>query len=299
MITVRPAETDADLEAWRRIRIAVLPNERAASVEEMRRTDTADRLMLLAELDGAIVGAAVGGKSDLAGSGFLAPRVLEPARRRGVGTALLRALADHVQRLGYTQAGGSVEDPGSLAFAERFGFCEVDRQIEQVRVVLDEEPAPPLPEGVEIVCVADRPDLWTEAYGTVGAQAFQDMALDRPVEATPEEWEHEWLTHPEAAFLAVAGGEVVGCAGLQPDADFPERAENALTAVRRDWRGRGVATALKRTTLAWAADNGIREVYTWTQRGNDDMRRLNERLGYITRTESISVRGSLPLPLPH
>jgi mycothiol synthase len=296
MIRIHPAETDAELEAWRRIRIAVLPNERAASVEEMRRTDTADRLMLLAELDGEVVGSAVGGKSDLAGSGFLAPRVLESARRRGVGTALLRALAEHVHALGYTQAGGNVDDPGSLAFAERFGFREVDRQVEQVRVVLNEEPAPPPPEGIEIVCVADRPDLWTAAYGTVGAQAFQDMALDRPVEATPEEWEHEWLTHPEAAFLAVSGGEVVGCAGLQPDTDFPERAENALTAVRRDWRGRGVATALKQTTLAWAADNGIREVYTWTQRGNDDMRRLNERLGYITRTESISVRGALPLP---
>jgi len=201
-----------------------------------------------------------------------------------------------VRGLGYDQAGGNVDDPGSLAFAERFGFREVDRQVEQVRVVLDEEPTPELPDGIEVVRVADRRDLWTAAYDTVGAQAFQDMALDRPVEATREEWEHEWLTHPEAAFLALAGGEVVGCAGLQPDADFPERAENALTAVRRDWRGRGVATALKRVTLAWAAEHGIREVYTWTQRGNDDMRRLNQRLGYITRTESITVRGRLPLP---
>jgi len=296
MITVRPAETDADLEAWRRIRIAVLPNERAASVEELRRGDTADRRMLLAELDGEVVGAGVGGKADLAGTGFLAPRVLEGARRRGVGTALLRALAEHVESLGYTQAGANVDDPGSLAFAERFGFREVDRQVEQVRVVLDDEPAPKLPARVEVVRVADRPELWTAAYETVGAQAFQDMALDRPVEATPEEWENEWLTDPAAAFLAVVDGEVVGCAGLQPDADFPERAENALTAVRRYWRGRGVASALKRVTLAWAAEHGIREVYTWTQRGNGDMRRLNERLGYVTRTESISVRGSLPLP---
>ncbi len=66
--------------------------------------------------------------------------------------------------------------------------------------------------------------------------------------------------------------------------------------MRRDWRGRGVASALKRRTLAWAAANGIREVYTWTQRGNADMRRLNEHLGYVTRTESITVRAALPLP---
>lgn len=296
MIRVYPAKSDAELEAWRRIRIAVLPNERAASVEEMRRTHTADRLLLLAELDGEVVGAAIGGKSDLAGSGFLAPRVLEGARRQGVGTALLRALADHVAGLGYAQAGANVDDPGSIVFAERFGFREVDRQVEQVRVVLDEEEPPRLPDGVEIVRVADRRELWTAAYDTLAPEAFADMALDRPVEATPEEWEREWLTHPESAFLAVADGDVVGCAGLQPDADFPERAENALTAVRRGWRGRGVALALKRTTLVWAAAHGIREVYTWTQRGNNDMRRLNERLGYVTRTESVSVRGPLPLP---
>jgi len=296
MIRVYPAESNAQLEAWRRIRIAVLPNERAASVEEMRRTQTPDRLLLLAELDGEVVGAAIGGKSDLAGSGFLAPRVIPRARRQGVGTALLRPLADHVAGLGYAQAGANVDDPGSMGFAERFGFREVDRQVEQVRVVLDEEEPPTLPDGVEIVCVADRRELWTKAYDTLAPEAFADMALDRPVEATPEEWEQEWLTHPEAMFLALADGKVVGCAGLQPDADFPERAENALTAVRRDWRGRGIALALKRTTLVWAAERGIREVYTWTQRGNDDMRRLNERLGYVTRTESISVRGSLPLP---
>lgn len=295
MIRVYPAETDAQLDAWRRIRMAVLPNERAASVQEMRRTTTPDRLMLLAELDGAVVGSAIGGKSDLAGSGFLAPRVLPGARRRGVGTALLRPLADHVAGLGYEQAGANVDDPGSMAFAERFGFREVDRQVEQVRVVLDEEEAPQRVDGVEIVCVADRPELWAKAYETLAPQAFADMALDRPVEATPDEWHNEWLTHADAAFLAVVDGEVIGCAGLQPDADFPERAENALTAVRRDWRGRGVALALKRTTLVWAAENGIREVYTWTQRGNDGMRQLNERLGYVTRTESISVRGTLPL----
>ena len=53
---------------------------------------------------------------------------------------------------------------------------------------------------------------------------------------------------------------------------------------------------LKRWTHAWAADHGIRELYTWTQRGNDDMRRLNTHLGYQTRTESISLRAALPLP---
>jgi GNAT superfamily N-acetyltransferase len=109
-------------------------------------------------------------------------------------------------------------------------------------------------------------------------------------------WEQEWLNWPEGTFVALADGDVIGIAGVMRDADQPERAENTLTAVRREWRGRGVASALKRKALAFAAANGIREVYTWTQRGNEDMRRLNEHLGYVTRSESITLRAPLPLP---
>jgi hypothetical protein len=36
VISVRRAVSDADLEAWRQVRIEVLPNERAASVEDER-----------------------------------------------------------------------------------------------------------------------------------------------------------------------------------------------------------------------------------------------------------------------
>ena len=56
-----------------------------------------------------------------------------------------------------------------------------------------------------------------------------------------------------------------------------------------------MATALKRTTLSWAAEHGIAEVYTWTQRGNDNMRAVNERLGYTYGVVSIRVEAPLPL----
>ena len=65
--------------------------------------------------------------------------------------------------------------------------------------------------------------------------------------------------------------------------------------VRRDWRRHGLATTLKRIELAWAAQNGFREVVTWTQRGNEGMRRVNELLGYEYRDVSITMVASLPL----
>jgi GNAT superfamily N-acetyltransferase len=70
-------------------------------------------------------------------------------------------------------------------------------------------------------------------------------------------------------------------------------AEHGLTVVRRDWRGRGVATALKRAELHWASRNGIREVVTWTQRGNEAMQGLNRRLGYRDRERVLTFQGPL------
>jgi RimJ/RimL family protein N-acetyltransferase len=100
-------------------------------------------------------------------------------------------------------------------------------------------------------------------------------------------------------FLALEGDKIVGCAGLELDLDRPDRSEHAFTAVARHWRRRGLASAMKRLTLHFAAEHGIREVYTWTQRDNADMRALNERLGYVYGAESITVRGPLPLAERH
>jgi mycothiol synthase len=293
-IAVRAAESDADLEAWRQVRIAVLPNERTGSVEEIRRSTTPGSVMLLAELDGALAGCGVGGRSDLGGQGFVAPRVLPSARRRGVGTTLLRELTAHVESLGYDQAGTIVDDAGSLAFAERFGFREVDRDVEQVREI-DDETWPNLPGDVEVVSLAEHPELFTRTYHELAREALQDLAVDRPLEISLEDWEREWVSWPEGSFVALAGGEIVACAGLVKDDDRPERAENSLTAVPRDWRRRGLASLLKRMTIAWAAENGVRELYTWTQTGNEAMRTVNEKLGYVTRSVAIRVRGNLPL----
>ena len=188
-----------------------------------------------------------------------------------------------------------VDDPESFAFAQHFGFAETGRQVEQVRAVAAGEPWPAVPDGIELVTLAERPELLSRLYHELALQAFEDMPTPRKVEITVEQWETEWLNWPEGTFVAVAGDEVVGMAGLNHDADQPDRAENTLTAVRRDWRGHGLARALKETATAWASEHGIREIYTWTQTGNENMRAVNERLGYVTRDVSITVRRGLPL----
>jgi GNAT superfamily N-acetyltransferase len=285
--------TDDDYEAWRRVRMDVVPGERCDTVAEMRAQDSPMRLLLLATRDGVVLGSGIADRSDLAGGGFVAPRVRREYRRQGVGSALLHALADHVAGLGVGDLRAMTEDPASLAFAEHFGFVEVDRQVEQVRVV-GEEPEPDgLPAGVEVVTLDEHPELWAACFERFGTEVLADFAVFQPIRISEQQWNETWAGDP--MFLAVHGGEVVGCAGLDRDTDRPERGENALTAVRRDWRGRGLAVHLKRRTLRWAAEHGVTELYTWTQAGNTPMLTLNERLGYVTGQTSITL--SRPLPL--
>jgi GNAT superfamily N-acetyltransferase len=285
--------TDDDYEAWRSVRMAVLPGERTDTVEEMRSQGSSTRVLVLARKDGDVVGSGVADRSETAGGGFVAPRVLPGHRRQGVGSALLRALADHCVALGLPEVRSSVEDEGSVAFAQRFGFAEVDRQVEQVRAIGAEPDAGPPPAGVEAVLLSDRPELWAECYEGFGREVLADFALFQPLDVSAEQWNAYWAGDP--MFLALDDGAVVGCAGLHLDTDVPYRAENSLTAVGRMWRGRGLAAYLKRRTLQWAAAHDISEVYTWTQVGNTPMITLNRRLGYVDGSVSITVARPLPL----
>jgi mycothiol synthase len=293
-VTIREATTDGQLDTWRRVRTAVLPGERCPTIGELRAMATTETVYIVAELDGRLAGSGALSRSDF-GYASLHPRVLPGMRRRGVGTTLLNALAARAIAAGFSEAGSEADDSGSLAFARRFGFHEVDRQVEQIRTIGD-EPIPTIPGGIQIVTAAERPELWPAAYKSFGAQAISDMATYRPIAVSREQWERDWLSWPDAMFLALDGETVVGCAGLERDDDRPELAEHAFTAVSRSWRRRGLASALKRMTLVFASQHGIREVYTWTQARNADMRALNERLGYRAGRESITVRGPLPMP---
>lgn len=296
MIRIRRAETDDELESWRRVRLAVQPNERTATVAELRERNAAqpDRLYLLAELGGDLAGSGFAGRSDL-GHGNVMPLVLPQYRRRGVGTAILEALLDHVSASGFDEAGAHVDggDPGSVAFATRHGFREVDRQVEMVRALDRAVPEPRPVDGIDFATIAERPELLEQAY-ELAREGYADLKLaSGTVSVSRDEWLREEATLPAGSFVALASGEIVGYAGLMRWPGDDTLAEHGLTVVRRAWRGRGLATALKERELAWAAANGIRELVTWTQRGNEALQGVNEKLGYVTRSVSLSVRRAL------
>ena len=289
---LRCVSSDEDLEAWVAVRNVVVPNE-PASVEGMR-VDEEGRLLLLAELEDVVVGCGIARRSAFAGRGFVAVRVLPELRRRGIGTAVLLALGDHVRAIGREELFFFVyaDDAGSVAFADLFGQ-EIDYRLQQIRAVgIDESVAPP--EEIELVALDGRRDELLKAVWPLTLQAHEDMPLPGDVTLDPDEWLREEATLPGGSFVALHRGEIVGYAGLLERADDPAVAEHGLTAVRRDYRRRGIAGTLKHAQFAWAARTGIRQLVTWTQKGNEPMQSLNRRLGYVDHARVLLYTGALP-----
>jgi RimJ/RimL family protein N-acetyltransferase len=292
MISLRHCETDSDYEAWLAVRRAVLPNERSASLAELRSVLKPADVHVLAELDGELAGSGLLNRSDT-GSAHVAPRVLPEKRGRGAGATVLKSLAAHAVEQGYTRAVSHVggDDERSIAFACRFGFEEIRRDVQQVLDVQAGEARAVA--NVEFVSIEVRPDLLEAAY-PLAQQGYEDMPVEG-LDIRLDSWLTEEATLPAGSFAALADGAVVGYAGLMRWADDPTKAEHGLTVVRRDWRRRGLASALKERQIAWAGTHGIHRLVTYTQTGNESMQAVNARLGYVTTEVTVAFTRCLPL----
>ena len=296
MIELREATSASDLDGWARIKSTVVPNE-PVTTGQLEQTAEPGRLLLLASLEGIDVGCGIAAPSGFGGRAFCAARVLAPYRRRGVGTALLLALAEHGRSLGREGVNAFVDaaDDGAIAFAQAFGLAETDYQLEQLRSVSMTEPAPAPPHGVQLVPLTGRrEELLRAAWEAVALAGYGDMPLPGPVTYRLETWLREEATRPDGSFVAVEGGAIVGYAGLMEHANGPATAEHGLTTVRRDRRRCGIGRALKEAQLHWASLTGVLELVTWTQKGNEGMQALNRSLGYRDVSKVLTMQGPLP-----
>ena len=301
-IEVRPAADRADEERSLAVYNAVFPRESISTVE----LDSFRKAMLdygdyVAVVDGETAGsAAVALPPRRPGVGLVFLAVLPDHRARGLGTALYQMVSRWLDARGVRELDAPVhaDDAISLGFARRRGFVERERNSYAVLELAGHEPAPlAAPPGIEIVTWAERPELARGIY-EVACEAFPDVPGERDTVMEPFE---DWLAHemrgagdlPEATFLAVAAGEVVGYAKFSFTRARPREASHDITGVKRAWRGRGVAGALKRAQIAWAKDAGYERLVTQNELRNEPIRRLNERLGYRPLAGRVFVRGPI------
>ena len=158
-----------------------------------------------------------------------------------------------------------------------------------------EPPAVEPPNGVEIVTWAERPELARGMYD-VALEALPDIPGSEGDRVEPFA---DWLAHemqgsgdrPEATFVALASDEIVGFAKFSLTEAQPTTAHHDLAGVKRAWRGRGVARALKATQIAWAKANGYDQLRTRNDERNAPIRHLNDRLGYRPSIGRVYLEG--------
>ena len=276
---IRVARTRAEFGVCVEINNAVNP-DRPATVEQL---ESSSGVFIVDGEDGY----AYVDRSSVHDAAFAMVRVREESRGRGVGGELLVAAGCRARAVGCEAMWGRIRegDHESMGFAQRRRFHEVTRDVAVCLTVSPGDGA----EGPGIVELRD--ELRLGAYA-VAAECLPEMALPQHADVAPfEKWLEDEERDSPVAFVALDGEDVVGYARLYLVPALPHRLENGLTAVRKSHRRRGIATALKRAQIAWAAERGYRELVTSSVDGNTAMRAVNERLGYKPLPAWIVVRG--------
>ena len=256
---------------------------------------------LLAASGGEPVGCGVGRPSSIRSSLYTMVRILPEHRGQGAGQQIYEALSAHAREIGRESMWGRIreDDEASRSFARNRGFREAGREYEVVLDTAEADVSGDPPQGIELVSLAERPEL-AEAVHQVDCEVSGDVP--RPegddFEPTPyERWRDSYLEGPgavpDALIVALEGEEVVGYTGLRRRGAISPIAENMLTAVRRPWRRRGIAVALKREQVARARAAGIGQIYTTNDETNAAMRGVNALLGYKPAPTQIVVSGPL------
>jgi GNAT superfamily N-acetyltransferase len=299
-IVVVRAHSDDDLNAMIHVRAAADPHAQRPRLDNLRHNlaGNPDLTYLVARAQDSPVGC---GFVDVAQATIARAHVLvtPDARRQGVGTALLAAVSERARTAGLAELEGPIraDDEGSLQHFRRRGFTKsggeeaVVLDLAEIGDLMAEPPA-----GLRIVSRAEAPDT-VEGMYEVAREAEPDIPGGAPVRP-PEVWRAAEIERPSLApelmFLALAGDEVVGYAILDSLRGEPW---HRLTAVKRAWRGHGIATALKRAQIQAAKKKGYARLVTTNEERNRPMRSINRALGYRPEPSlsTIVMRGPLLL----
>jgi len=223
-------------------------------------------------------------------------QVLPPNDRQGIGSALFetvgKTLADRDALMMRTSARES--HPEALTFLKNRGFVEERRGWES-ELDLAKFDASPFAgtidkvrgQGIRIITFAElaaEDTDWKRRLHVLEVECGRDVP--RPDEYTPisfEFYEKEVLGDPrylpDGAFVAVDGVNLVGMSQL-----WASRGEAklgiGLTGVLREYRGRGIATALKLKGIEYARARGAPAITTGNDTLNAPILAINVKMGF-------------------
>jgi GNAT superfamily N-acetyltransferase len=188
----------------------------------------------------------------------------------------------------------STRTPRAVAASGAAGFVEAQRQPLSTLDVADFDEGPYATifnqlwaERVEILTLEefsqDRPATWQREFWRLMTDVLSDVPSPTPVREVAFEDFLRHITLPnyslKTRFLARHEDRLVALSEFEIPSLAPTQGTTGLTGVRREYRRRGLATALKATAIAEARRFGV--VTLWTDNEeNNPMYQLNLHLGF-------------------
>jgi mycothiol synthase len=218
---------------------------------------------------------------------------------RGIGKALYLATLEKAQAFNAISLRTQVRegDARALRFAQDRGFLETKRDFENTLELASFDFAAferPLPEGIEL---KNFRDLNSPEFRRQFHHVFSTVRLDVPRAEPPTPLTFEFFEEnvlddpeliPEAFVFAMRGTQIVGFTGGYQGAQ-PGWIDQWLTAVSREARGQGLATAIKVRALRAVLELGFKTVRTDNDTQNASMLAVNEKLGYQRQPAVLSM----------
>jgi GNAT superfamily N-acetyltransferase len=296
-LTLRRVKSEEDADVFLALRRAIDPEHMPTRAQYLEHSKAPGRVDLIGELDGGPVAAAFverHGENVDGPVAWVSVRVLTEHRRRGVGTALFGELSAIARADGKSELVCSArhDDADSLDYLGKRGFVEALRLRESVLPLDRASTRFVPPAGIELVPFGPELD---EAVYDVAVDVARDVptAQESYEIGSFERWHADQLprgTLRDCSFVAVADGAPVGYAILV--AGQEGEGLHCMTGVRRHWRRRGIALALKQAQIDAAKAAGLHRLRTANAVQNP-MLLVNERLGFRRDVEWSHLRGPL------
>ena len=240
--------------------------------------------------------------------------VFKAHRRKGIGSAIFTALEAEAirRRVPRVLAGASAAKPFSLEFAQKRGFHEIGRRIMSFRELASYEAARwqdaldrVSRAGIrfrtfsEILAAKDavaQEKFWRELW-EAEAPMWDDIPFSTPTPHWPyDRFKKMAALNPQIlrdlSLVAYAGDTIAGY--TLTGASHPNDGDTYMTGVAREYRGRGIAMALKVDVLARAKANGLRAMKTVNDEPNKAMRGVNIKLGYQPVPDHVELEKRYP-----
>lgn len=204
--------------------------------------------------------------------------------RHGIGSKLLELAEKHLRSIGAKRVRFSAtEDHEQFIVAHGYHVASRKRvSAVDPRTLVGKR-------DTRLVSYAELGDRLEELY-RLDLETSKDIPNDAEFSVPFEDWQsHVWddplLAH-EGSFAAVVEGRLAAATNLRVAG---ARAGSGFTGTLREFRGRGLAVAVKTASLVWAAEHGVEWAHTFNDETNAPMLRVNDRLGYRPWIVSLDV----------